>query len=674
MTSKRVLYCVLAVFLAAMLWAGCAAAEETSAVTITASGDGSYYIGEAIKLFGTNTDTNDIYLFLIGPSLEENGIQISTLPNKNPAKDVPPLSATPSTSTVAKGDFLYIRGTAEDNPDNLSLYIFGPNFFEPYSVSVEDDGSYEKKIEIPSGMPSNNYVVVVQHPRENKQFDAKLVAIDKNGNTVDGVIWPNEEYQWNFSTTTSNNPQSFIVWGNPKKLQGANAADALTNMIDSANNDDIYTKLTFTVAEPWIRINSVGNKAVGSKFTITGTTNLAADDQIRIEVLPSDSQTSVFSQSTTVVKGDGSDNTWSVEVDTTGWADDEYTITSQGIGFDGTASTTFIVGNPEPKPQDPSDKYAITVVKGDYLSINGTARHTPDMLMFYVFGPNYFQDYTVYVGEDGTYGKAIDIRSSMSSNDEYSLIIHHPMEDDIFDAKFVAVDKNGKSIDPGWSDSSCEWAFMTKDSKPEDGPANFFYVTGNNKLSGSQAAEALIKMIEEVDDTCTNLTFAVAKPRIGIDNPGDMAIGSKFTISGTTNLGAGDQILVEVMSSSFDPTDKTSDISGVSGVTKVVAENPKEYSHSTDDIDVFVTTGKKNFADLSPPKNLTITASTNGVPKGDTITFSGTNLATDNVFLFITGPNLKYDGIVLRSLPKQLPAYKATTPIKVNSDKTWEYT
>lgn len=42
--------------------------------------------------------------------------------------------------------------------------------------------------------------------------------------------------------------QSFVVCGS-NKLQGRAAADALTEMIDNANIDDIYAKLTFTVAE-----------------------------------------------------------------------------------------------------------------------------------------------------------------------------------------------------------------------------------------------------------------------------------------------------------------------------------------------------------------------------------------------------------------------------------------
>ena len=42
---------------------------EKGAVTITASGDGSYYIGTEITLSGTNTDSDTVYLFITGPNL-----------------------------------------------------------------------------------------------------------------------------------------------------------------------------------------------------------------------------------------------------------------------------------------------------------------------------------------------------------------------------------------------------------------------------------------------------------------------------------------------------------------------------------------------------------------------------------------------------------------------------
>ena len=391
---------------------------EKGAVTISASGDGSYYIGDEIKLTGTNTDSSNVFLFLTGQNLAENGIVLKNLPTKtaahlaaNPvavktdntweykwdtsqialdtgaytiyatsrltngkASDKiettstygelgndgklyavklsdseyatvsvnlkqPFLSAVPSGTVIAQGDKLYVRGTAEGKPNNLMLYIFGPNFFQDHSITVEDDGTYEKKIDISNSMSSNQYFVVVQHPMYNGVFDAQLVK-EQNG-----------DYQYfkiMNSTTGGSQQGSFVVWGN-NKLQGSQAADALTKMIDDANIDDIYTKLTFTVAAPWIRIASPGDKALGSKFTITGTTNLAVDDQILVEVMSSSftavdktstSTTSGVSQTTKVVKGD-SDNTWSVDVDTTNWKLDEYTIKVNGIEVDVTTTTNF---------------------------------------------------------------------------------------------------------------------------------------------------------------------------------------------------------------------------------------------------------------------------------------------------------------------------------------------
>ena len=212
--------------------------------------------------------------------------------------------------------------------------MFGPNYYQKYSVSVESDGSYEKKIEIPSTLASNQYFVVVQHPMYNGQFD----AYEK-----DGV------FQIDPATTGGSQQGSFVVTG-ANKLQGSQAADALTKMIDDANIDDIYTKLTFNVEEAWIRINAVGDQATGSTFTISGTTNLAVDDQVLVEVKSSSfdvtdksatSMTSGVSQSVNVVAGDGTDNVWSVEVDSTNWKLDEYTVIASGIEADVSTTTNF---------------------------------------------------------------------------------------------------------------------------------------------------------------------------------------------------------------------------------------------------------------------------------------------------------------------------------------------
>ncbi|MCZ0860746.1 PGF-CTERM sorting domain-containing protein [Methanocorpusculum sp. MG] len=396
---------------------------EKGSVTISASGDGSYYLGDEIKLTGTNTDSSYIFLFIDGPNLGySDGVVLKNLPDQTAAYSAtnpidvktdntweykwdtsnialdtgaytiyatskltngkassaikltedlnskfnvygtvlvsgtndyyavklsdseyatisvslkqPFLSANPSGTVVAKGDKIYIRGNAEGNPNSLYLYMFGPNYYEKYSVSVETDGSYEKKIEIPSSLASNQYFVVVQHPMYNGQFDAyeeKGVFMIRN-------------------TTTGGSQQgSFVVTG-ANKLQGSQAADALTKMIDSSNIDDIYTKLTFNVEEAWIRINTVGDQATGTKFTISGTTNLAVDDQVLVEVKSSSfdvtdksstSMTSGVSQAVKVVKGDGTDNVWSVEVDSTNWKLDEYTVIASGIEADVSTTQNF---------------------------------------------------------------------------------------------------------------------------------------------------------------------------------------------------------------------------------------------------------------------------------------------------------------------------------------------
>ena len=156
----------------------------------------------------------------------------------------------------------------------------------------------------------------------NGEFDAKLNKTNSNA-----MFFYIENAQ-------ENQQASFYVSG-PNKLQGSNAADALTKMIDNANIDDIYTKLTFTVTEPRIDITNPGDQGVGTKFTISGTTNLAVGDQIIVEVQSSSfeavdktssSITDGTSMTTKVVAGEGADNAWSVEVDTTNWKLDEYTI------------------------------------------------------------------------------------------------------------------------------------------------------------------------------------------------------------------------------------------------------------------------------------------------------------------------------------------------------------
>ena len=320
---------------------------EKGAVTISASGDGSYYIGDEITLSGTNTDSDQIFLFITGPNLLTNGEDLKQLPGHvaaaggNPVSvktdntweykwstsgcgldtgaytiyatsdsadkssltkveyatvsvnlKQPFLSAVPSGTVVAKGDKIYIRGTAEGDPSTLQMYIFGPNKFYQDTITVEDDGSYEKKVEIDSNWASNQYYVVIEHPMYNNKIDVYM-------SYADGTAYTDKD--------ASGTSAQVLIWI-PK---------------DTANADFDAAQDSF---------------------------NLAVDDQILVEVVSSSfnaidktstSTTSGVSMTTKVVAGEGTDNVWSVEVDTTNWKLDEYTIKASGIEVDVSTTTNF---------------------------------------------------------------------------------------------------------------------------------------------------------------------------------------------------------------------------------------------------------------------------------------------------------------------------------------------
>ncbi len=100
-----------------------------------------------------------------------------------------------------------------------------------------------------------------------------------------------------------------------------------------------------------------------------------------------------------------------------------------------------------------------------------------------------------------------------------------------------------------------------------------FLLYGTGALQGSDAAEALVQAINDpnVDDTYTKLQFLVETGVINIVPIGDKHVGDKFTIKALTNLAVDDEILVQVYSSSFKPTQKSQsgEFSGATGTVKV---------------------------------------------------------------------------------------------------------
>jgi PGF-CTERM protein len=406
---------------------------EKGSVTITTSGTGTYYIGEEITLSGTCTgsDANEVYLFMTGPNFAANGVNLTSLGDvvntvaatfdtapieaddtwskkwntgdlikagksidagsytiyaaslprdKSKISDAEYssatislrsgfLSATTSSATVAKGDKLTISGTAQGNPDEVFIWIFGKNYYgapsalKVQSATVESDGAfeYELKSADTKDLASGQYFVVVQHPMGSTTGNRGSITV----NEVAGTI-----------LTAGMTPVTLTG------LQAPNAATALINALDSPNIPDTYVKLTFVIDEPQLFIDPIGDKAAGSTFTISGTTNLAAGNTLNIDVTSAafqpgqKTEASAFSGtggSTVIQKGDGM-NTWSFEVDGSSFKVDQYIVTVESIDAGQTATTIFNVVEAVPTTQ-PSGN--VTTPTGTETTPTGTETTEP---------------------------------------------------------------------------------------------------------------------------------------------------------------------------------------------------------------------------------------------------------------------------------------------------------
>jgi PGF-CTERM protein len=360
---------------------------EEGDVTITASGTGTYYMGEEITLSGTCTEGDTVYLFMTGPNLRSEGASIL-----NPAKaefkavDVEAddtwsykwntgdiegtldaggytiwavseerwkgnlsdvnyattsvhlntgyLAATSSGATVAKGDELKITGTAMGDPNEVRIWIFGKNYYgkpgELYvrTETVESDGSFEHTLKSgdTDNLAAGQYFVIIQHPMGDKEF-----GVDVNSSEVGDIKAPGMN--------------AFKITG----LQASDAASAVINALDSVNVDDTYVKLTFNVQEAYITIDPIGIKEAGSKFTITGTTNVAVGDKLIVDVTSAafgptkktePSGFGAVSGTAIVEKGDGV-NKWSYEVDAADFKPDQYIVKVECIETDTTTTAEF---------------------------------------------------------------------------------------------------------------------------------------------------------------------------------------------------------------------------------------------------------------------------------------------------------------------------------------------
>ena len=375
---------------------------QKGAVTVVAAGTQNYFLGEEVKFTGTNSETDFTYLFITGPNLPSDGGQmtdprkavstldpatfqpsdvledntweykwqtsnlnidagtytvyaVATPSDKSMLSDTqyatvsviirkPFISAQASQSVVAAGDKLYIRGTAAGQPtQGIAVWILGKNKVIYDTTSVNADGTFEKEISqgTTADLAAGQYFVVAQHPMYNEIFDVWPASSVAGANDKDLVVG---------SYPVSGNTL-FKLQG-AGSLQGSDAAEALVQALNNPSVDDTYAKLQFLVEVPKITVLPVGEKQVGDKFTIAGTTNLAVDDELLVEVTSSSfkptekTQSGEFSGATGTVKvqkGTDGLNKWSFPVDAAAFKPDEYIVQASGITVNAQTSTLFNV-------------------------------------------------------------------------------------------------------------------------------------------------------------------------------------------------------------------------------------------------------------------------------------------------------------------------------------------
>jgi PGF-CTERM protein len=201
-----------------------------------------------------------------------------------------------------------------------------------------------------------------------------------------------------------------------------------------------------------------------------------------------------------------------------------------------------------------------TVAQGDKIFITGTAEGQPSSVAVWILGKNFAVKQTETVNTDGTFKYEVkqDTTKSMYSG-QYFVVVQHPM-------------MNGK-YDIDWAGAPAEYVFDYGLGESTGQVLSLFKIYGPGSLQGSDAAEALVQGINQpyIDDTYTKLQFLIEQPVITIVPIGDKHVGDKFTITAATNLAVDDEILVQVYSSSFKPTQKSQsgEFSGATGTVKV---------------------------------------------------------------------------------------------------------
>jgi hypothetical protein len=199
---------------------------------------------------------------------------------------------------------------------------------------------------------------------------------------------------------------------------------------------------------------------------------------------------------------------------------------------------------------------APTIANGDPVYIHGIATgHPREGLQVWLFGNNYVKITSVSTNADNSYEYELTPADTRSlAPGQYFVLIQHPMMNAKFDIYYDAA--TGSVINRQLGSGTA-----------------IFQLTRAGSLQSTDSANALMRAInsQNLDDTFATASFVVNPPGASIDPVGEHRVGDTFIITGSTNLAVGDDLSVEVTSSSFRPTTKfqSNEFSGAAGTVKI---------------------------------------------------------------------------------------------------------
>jgi PGF-CTERM protein len=416
---------------------------------------------------------------------------------------------------------------------------------------------------------------------QNGTYEYANVTLDQTGSRTVG-----------FTTTNWTKAQQYTI--RVEQNFGGTYAGGTTYAGGQFKSDEV----TVTVQKGAVTIVAAGSQSyyLGEQIDFSGTNTESSDTYLFIEgpnlppnggdltnprnYLPASGNPPAGSSTGSLVDASvAGDNTWSYNWGTSNLALDAgtYTIYAVSQPTDGQSGnlqnvaygTVSIVVM---KPFVSATASSSVVAQGDSFDITGTAQGDPTIgVQIWILGKNYEIVKQQAVNSDSSFDYTVERATTTNLyTGQYFVVVQHPMMNNQFDITYYkAPDGNTYVI------NKQSPTVATGSAGASSGYTQVFQLTGSGSLQGSDAAEALVEGLNSpnIDDTYTKLQFLVEVPTITVDPIGDRHVGDKFTVTGETNLAVGDQILVEIYSSSFTPTQKTQSgaFSGATGTVTVAA-------------------------------------------------------------------------------------------------------